>query len=61
MIHAEVVIRVELPTPDSITDVLEQIDPPNLKYFGNEVRISVGSDADALLVYLDEKNESGLN
>lgn len=49
-----VVIVLNLPTPEDIITVLEHINPPQIPFFGNEVRIVIDPHATELLEWLEE-------
>jgi hypothetical protein len=50
-----VVIEFNVPTVEAIADVLLAIDPPNLPYFVDGVRVVPGPFADELVEWLDEE------
>jgi hypothetical protein len=51
--RALVVLTVELPSPEAIVEVLDSIDPPNVKHFAGDARIVVEPATSAVLAYLD--------
>ena len=52
--RAILVISLELPEPESITEVVSHIDPPNVPHFGGMVRIAVDPVASTVEHWLDE-------
>lgn len=52
---AIVVLSFELAEPEQVVDILAAIDPPSLPNFTGQARIAVGSDALAVVTWLDGK------
>lgn len=48
-----VVLSLDLPMPESITDVLADIDPPNLPYSNGVVRVVTEPYASRVEMWLD--------
>jgi hypothetical protein len=48
------VISLDLPSPDSVVQVMEHLDPPEIPHFAGEVRVVVGADVDETIKFLDE-------
>jgi hypothetical protein len=48
-----IVLSVNMPTPEALPEILAHIDPPTIPYFGDEVRIVVGTDVDDTIDFLE--------
>lgn len=44
--------------PEQIVDVLHAIDPPHLPHFAGQARIAVGTDAAAVIDWLEDRTDT---
>ena len=56
-VDAIVVLSFKL-VPEQITDVLHAIDPPHLPHFAGQARIAVGTDAAAVIDWLEGRADT---